>query len=143
MKVLELAIYPYITKKYNSMFDDFIKKNKITQIEIDVLAFLANNPEYQHAQDIVDIRGISKAHASIAIEKLVKKGYVTRQCDPHNRRCNILLVTQDAKEVVKEIRKIQEEYKKTAFADLSSEEKETYLKRLKKIYVNLGGYDNE
>ncbi|MFQ7171296.1 MAG: hypothetical protein ACLRQF_03835 [Thomasclavelia ramosa] len=52
-KTFLMAIYPYLLKQYNIMFETIQKKYQITQIEIDVLAFLANNPEYHHAQDIV------------------------------------------------------------------------------------------
>ncbi|OUP77458.1 hypothetical protein B5F09_05530 [Erysipelatoclostridium sp. An173] len=62
MKTFSLTIYSYILKYYNSLFDDLIKEYQISQIEIDILAFLANNPEYHYAQEIVDVRGISKAH---------------------------------------------------------------------------------
>ena len=89
-KFFSLAMYPYIIKKYNSLFEDLLKEYQMTQVEIDVLAFLANNPEYNHAQDIVNVRGISKGHVSLAIEKLVKRGNLTRNPDPQNRRCNIL-----------------------------------------------------
>lgn len=143
MKVFTFAIYPYLIKKYQSMFDDLMNQYHLTQIEIDVLAFLANNPEYQHAQDIVDIRGISKGHASIAIEKLVKKGYLERKPDERNRRCNILLVTTKANPVVKDIQDIQSQYNQIAYTHFTDEEKELYHCLLKKMYVNLGGKIDE
>ena len=46
-KFFSLAMYPYIIKKYNSLFEDLLKEYQMTQVEIDVLAFLANNPEYR------------------------------------------------------------------------------------------------
>ncbi|MFQ9564401.1 MAG: hypothetical protein ACLR0A_19570, partial [Faecalibacillus intestinalis] len=58
-KFFSLGMLPYIIKKYNSLFDELLKEYQMTQVEIDVLAFLANNPEYNHAQDIVNVRGIS------------------------------------------------------------------------------------
>lgn len=39
MKTFTFAIHPYIIKKYNSLFDELIQEEQITQIEIDVLAF--------------------------------------------------------------------------------------------------------
>lgn len=142
-KTFTFAIYPYFIKQYTSLFDELIKKYHITQIEIDVLAFLANNPEYQHAQDIVNIRGISKGHASIAVEKLVQKGFLTRTTDPCNRRCNILLVTQEASSMVKEIQAIQASFNDRAYQDFSEEDRQTYHRLLKKMYENLGGYRHE
>lgn len=139
MKVFAFAIYPYIIKQYQLIFEDIMKQYDLTQIEIDVLAFLANNPEYKHAQDIVEIRGISKAHASIAIEKLVKKNYITRTPDPDNRRCNILLVKDEANDVVKKIQKNQKKYTEQTFQGFTDEEIEIYHQFLNKIYHNLGG----
>ena len=40
-KTFLMAIYPYLLKQYNIMFETIQKKYQITQIEIDVLAFLA------------------------------------------------------------------------------------------------------
>ncbi len=139
MKVFTLAIYPYLIKQYQSAFSEIMKEYHLTQIEIDVLAFLANNPEYKHAQDIVDIRGISKGHASVAIEKLVQKNYLIREPDPNNRRCNILMITPDAKEVIMKIQDIQSQHTKKAYQGFTDEEKEIYQKLLRKMYLNLKG----
>lgn len=139
MKVFAFAIYPYIIKQYQSMFENIMKEYDLTQIEIDVLAFLANNPEYKYAQDIVKIRGISKAHASIAIEKLVKKNYITRTPDSKNRRCNILLVKPEASTVVKKIQEIQMIYNEQAFQGFTNEENKLYHQLLDRVYHNLGG----
>ncbi len=142
-KTFQLAIYSYILKYYNHMFDDLIKKENMTQIEIDILAFLHNNPEYKHAQDIVNIRGISKAHASIAIDKLVHKGYIQRIPDNENRRTNNLYITDQATEIINKIVDIQHSYNSIAFKDIDAHEKEILNQILRKIYKNLGGYLDE
>lgn len=143
MKTFTFAIHPYIIKKYNSLFDELIQEEQITQIEIDVLAFLSNNPEYNHAQDIVNRRGISKGHVSIAIEKLVSKHYVERQCDLTNRRCNTLKVTENAKDLVKKIQAIQRQFEAMAYQGVSQEEIEEYHYWLRRVYQNLGGGEDE
>ena len=139
MKTFTFAIHPYIIKKYNSLFERMIQNYQITQVEIDVLAFLANNPEYNHAQDIVNIRGISKGHVSIAIEKLVSKKYLKRDIDPINRRCNILKVTKQAEELIKEIQSIQKCFEEMAYKGMSEDELEQYHYWLRRVYQNLGG----
>lgn len=143
MKIFTFAIYPYIMKKYNGMFEELINKYQITQIEIDVLAFLANNPEYTHAQDIVDKRGISKAHVSNAVEKLVKKGYITRVCDEKNRRCNQLFIHSSAMNLVREIQDIQHQFNDLTYANMSQEDIEEYHRLLHTVYQNLGGGKDE
>jgi Transcriptional regulators len=143
MKVLKLPLYSFILKKYNSMFDDLSKEYKITQAEIDILAFLYNNPEYKYAQQLVDVRGISKAQVSIAIEKLVKKGLLIRKADSQNRRCNILLLTNKSDEIISKIRKIQNQFNGISKKEISEEEMEIFNKVLVQIYINLGGKMNE
>lgn len=143
MKTFTFAIHPYIIKKYNSLFEEIIQKYQITQVEIDVLAFLANNPEYNHAQDIVNIRGISKGHVSIAIEKLVSKKYLIRDADPSNRRCNTLKVTKQAEEIVKEIQSVQRHFEEIAYDGMSQQEIEEYHYWLSHVYQNLGGGKHE
>ena len=142
-KFFSLAMYPYIIKKYNSLFEDLLKEYQMTQVEVDVLAFLANNPEYNHAQDIVNVRGISKGHVSLAIEKLVKHGLITRNPDPQNRRCNVLCVEHQAAPLVKCIQDIQHEFDQIAFQNISSSDLIFYHQILQKIYQNLGGGHNE
>lgn len=139
MKYFTLAMYPYITKKYTSLFEPLLKKYGLTQAEVDVLAFLHNNPEYNHAQDIVDVRGISKGHVSMAVEKLVHKGYLDRQPDPHNRRCNILTIDASAKKLVNEMIAIQNTFNQTAYAAVRKEDKAVFHEVLYQIYQNLGG----
>ncbi|MEI3293385.1 MAG: helix-turn-helix domain-containing protein [Thomasclavelia ramosa] len=47
-------------------------------------------PEYHHAQDIVNIRGISKAYVSCSLDKLVKRGLVERRVD--NEKSVVVIV---------------------------------------------------
>lgn len=143
MKVFEFAIFPYIQKQYNGMFKTIIEKYDITQVEIDILAFLYNNPEYKYAQDIVKIRGINKGHASIAVEKLVCKGLLNRTPDSHCRRCNILILTKQAQPIIKEIKAVQNEYQKYIHQHISKEDKDIFDKVLYQMYINLGGYQDE
>lgn len=143
MKYFTLAMYPYITKKYTSLFEPLVKKHGLTQAEVDVLAFLYNNPEYNHAQDIVDVRGISKGHVSMAVEKLVHKGHLKRQPDPNNRRCNILTIEPSAQPLIDEIISIQNHFNMNAYASISEENKEIFHQVLNQIYKNLGGGKGE
>lgn len=138
-KNFTLAKNSYILKKYNCMFEDILKKYQITQIEIDILAFLANHPEYKYAKDIVNVRGISKAHVSIAVEKLVQKGWMIRKCDIHNRRCNTLELTLKCSEIVDEILRIQKDYFHRLYMGLSQDEIAFYEEITQKMFMNVQG----
>ena len=47
---------------YEEQFEEICQKYQITQNEADILAFLANNPDYDTARDIVEIRMITKSY---------------------------------------------------------------------------------
>ena len=142
-KTLTFAVQNFVLKKYHEMFENIIQQYQVNQIEIDVLAFLANNPEYKYAQDIVSVRRISKGHVSMAIDSLTKKEFLRRTPDPNNRICNILVITDKAKELVKDIQAIQLTYIKNAYQDFSEEEMKKYKEFEERIYRNLGGRINE
>lgn len=136
MKVFTQAVYGYMQKEYVRIFDETMKVYHLTQTEIDVLAFLYNNPEYKRAKDIVDIRGITKAQASLSIDKLVKKGYLRREVDENNRRCYLLYVEDSAKEVLKQIVFQQMQFEKKIYKNMTDDEIEQFHQLLFKVYQN-------
>lgn len=75
----------------------------------------------------------------MAVEKLVHKGYLDRQPDPHNRRCNILTIDASAKKLVNEIIAIQNTFNQTAYTAVREEDKAVFHEVLYQIYQNLGG----
>lgn len=137
MKTFTQAIYTYVQKEYIHMFDNIKKEENLTQTEIDVLAFLANNPEYKRAQDIVEIRRITKAQASIAVDKLVKMGLIKREVDKNNRRCHLLYVENKAKDIIAKIKYQQKCFDEKAYMNMSPDEIDMYHQLLMKVYNNI------
>ena len=72
----------------------------MTQIELDVLLFLANHPGLDTAKDIVEIRRLTKSHVSAAVEGLSQKGYLLRVRRPDNRKLIHLTLLPEAAPVV-------------------------------------------
>ena len=60
---------------YEKQFEEVCRRYKITQNEADIIAFLANNPDYDTAKDIVEMRMIVKSYISKSVENLIKKGF--------------------------------------------------------------------
>ena len=72
-------------KGYARLMDPICKKWDLTRNELDVLLFLANNPEFDRAVDIVNNRGLSKSHVSLSISNLERRGFLERIDDPDDR----------------------------------------------------------
>ena len=56
---------------YHEIFKPLCHKVKLSQTAIDMLLFLANNPEFKTARDIVEIRHIKANLVSMNVDKLV------------------------------------------------------------------------
>ena len=87
-------------KGYARLMDPICKKWDLTRNELDVLLFLANNPAYDRAVDIVNNRGMSKSHVSLSITNLEKRGFLERIDDPEDRRTVHLRLLEGAKEII-------------------------------------------
>ena len=59
-----------LRKLYCGLFTSMLESWGLTQLEADILLFLANNPEYDTARDIVEVRHLAKSHVSAGIEAL-------------------------------------------------------------------------
>ena len=71
---------------YHKLQSPVLARYQMTQIELDVLLFLANPPGLDTAKDIVEIRRLTKSHVSAAVEGLSRKGYLLRVRRPDNRK---------------------------------------------------------
>ena len=65
-----LSLASKTAKAYESFCRPVCKKHRINQTCLDVILFLANNPEYNTARDLCELRGIRSGNASVAIDTL-------------------------------------------------------------------------
>ena len=57
-------------KGYARLLEPVCKKFDLTRNELDVILFLANNPNFDRAVDIVNNRGLTKSHVSMSVASL-------------------------------------------------------------------------
>ena len=94
-----LQFFQQYTKYCDYQFLPVLERTGITMREVHVLLFLANNPEYDRAVDIVNNRGLSKSHVSLSISKLESRGLLRREEDAADRRTVHLHLEPSAKEI--------------------------------------------
>lgn len=97
-----------LKKLYTAQFRPLRDISRLSQNEIDVLLFLANNPQYDTAKDIVEIRNLSKSHVSKSVENLESEGYLQIKKDRADRRWIHLQLTPKANDIVTQAREIQQ-----------------------------------
>ena len=62
-----LLAWQRMGKLYTRMELEVCARHGLTRLETDILLFLANNPAYDTAKDIVEVRMIAKSHVSASI----------------------------------------------------------------------------
>lgn len=110
---------------------------KLPQTAFDILMFLANNPEYNTARDIVKIRGIKANLVSINVDKLVNEGYIERKSVPGDRRKTCLTCTEKAMPLIKQGRTIQALFFQELFKTIDPETLKIFQQVIHAVEKNL------
>ena len=105
---------------YMSLFEEVQEKYGMTQMEINLLLQLANNPQIDTAAQLVKSGKLSKSQVSTAVEHLATAGYLDRQLD--GRRIHLQL-NPAALAVVEEGRRRQQIFAEAVFAGITPEER--------------------
>lgn len=94
--------------KLSDAFDVYckpvMKKHNMPQTSLDILMFIADNPERNTASDIVDLYGIKANLVSMHINRLEEEGYVYRERDENDRRKYRLGLTEKTMPIVDDCR---------------------------------------
>ena len=75
-----------MTKAYHVMLTPLCKEAGLPPLALDILLFLANNPEHNTAKDICRMRGHKPGIVSVHVERLVNDGLLERREMPGGRQ---------------------------------------------------------
>ena len=124
-------------KLYNSLFGSLLEKYQLTQLEADILLFLANNPPFDTARDIVDKRHLAKSHVSAGVESLASRGLLERSRQDGNRKTIHLRLTGEAAPIVEEGRAVQARYGELLLDGFTSQERGQLFRPLERVGENV------
>ena len=122
---------------YTAVCKPLCQTLKLPQTTFDILLFLANNPAYQTAADIVEVRKIKANLVSVNVDKLVRDGYLTRESMPGDRRKTRLLCTEKAQPVIMQGRQLQSAFLQRLFAHTDQQMQDAFLKTIAIMDKNL------
>ena len=132
---LEFALK--IQLAYNEHCKPLCKEIHMPQTAFDILMFLANNPKYKTARDIVEIRNIKANLVSVNVDKLVKEGYLTRNSIEGDRRKIELQCTEQALPIIEKGRKLQQDFETVLLKNTNENDRNGFFKTLEIIEENL------
>ena len=123
-----------LTKKFMAAYKAAQKKVckawNVPEVSLDILLFLANNPEYTTARDIVEVRSIKANLVSQHVDRMVREGYLCRKEVQGDRRKRDLSLTEKAMPIVEAGRKMQTDFFETLFHGISEEEKRAFFETM-------------
>lgn len=122
---------------YNAICKPLCQELGLPQTAFDILLFLANNPTYKTARDIVEIRHIKANLVSVNVDRLVQEGYLSRQAVAGDRRMTELICTEKAQSVILRGQKLQEEFSERLFNNIDNDMKESFFATISLIEKNL------
>lgn len=122
---------------YTATIAPVYEKHGLTHTEFTVLMFLANNPSFDTASDIVKYRHVAKSHVSLSVRTLQEKGLLRGAYHAPNRRTVHLTVQPCAAAILREGRKAQQAFGEILFSGFSPEERHQFTAFLKRIDGNI------
>lgn len=128
---------------YSTKCKPLCKEFQMPQTAFDILMFLANNPNYNTARDIVEIRGLKANLVSVNVEKLVKEGLLERIPDSKDRRKTVLVCTENAKSITEKGRHLQMDFFESLFNGIDEESRKQFCDIVEKIKINLDSVREE
>lgn len=140
MKVWMWEYMNTTTKLYESHLLPVCEKYDLTKAELDIILFLANNPQYDRAVDIIEVRKVAKSHVSVSVKSLLDHEYLKGIYEEDNKRDVHLRLMKKADPIVKAGREAQKQYEKVLMNGIGTEEINIMRTCIEKMMQNAENY---
>lgn len=128
---------------YSQCVEKICEEFGITRMELDILLFLANNPRYDTATDIVEIRYLSKSQVSSSIKLLEREGYIRKEYTKDNRKTAHLKICDAALDMIEDGIRAQDQFVSLMFHGFSPDEIGCMKEYTDRIWQNINTYMKE
>ncbi len=117
--------------------------HNITRMELDILLFLANNPHFDTATDIVEVRHLSKSQVSASIKLLEQRGFLVKRYTEDNRKTAHLIICDGAADIIADGRSAQEKFLTVMMQGFTENEMDCMRGYMGRIWENIDSYLKE
>lgn len=116
-------------------------KYNMTQAEMVVLLFLANNPQKNTATDIVEKRRMTKSSVSMAARELQEKGLIIGEYVDGNHRSIHLKICDNALNIIEDGKKAQKKFFDVLTRDFTEAERAAFKDYIIRVTSNIRNYN--
>ena len=122
---------------YSAVCKPLCQELGLPQTAFDILLFLANNPTYKTASDIVEVRKLKANLVSVNVDRLVQEGYLRREAVAGDRRKTLLIGTEKARSVVERGREVQNRFLERLLDHTDEAQRAAFFATLETMSKNL------
>lgn len=122
---------------YHMVLQPICRETGLPPMAVDILMFIANNPDNGTAKDICRFRGLKSGIVSVHIDRLVNEGLLLRRNDPSDRRKTQLVCTERASDIIEKGRELQKFFAQKLLVGLSEEDIKVFHKCLAMLNDNI------
>ena len=142
MDIRYFEVMQDVEKQYAHQLEPVCRQWKVTGNELMVLLFLANNPDYDRAADLVERRGMTKSHVSLSVGTLEHRGLLRRRREASDRRQLHLQLTEAGWEIARCGQEVQKQFFSAAFQGITRQELEDWYGILQRMWENMQTMQN-
>lgn len=128
-----IVILATTTETLEEVFNHFFSQWGLSEIQFNALLLLYKKQEGMALWELGEEMLVSRPNITGLMDRLEKRGLVTREMNPADRRSFIAKLTNKAKNTIKEILPELEKFNEVAMKGLDHQEKLELLKLLKKL----------
>ena len=126
-----------LSKAYSEICKPLCHELNVPQTAFDILLFLANNPEYKTARDIVEVRKIKANLVSVNVDKLVNEGYLERKSVESDRRKIHLICTEKSMDIIEKGQALQQSFIEQLFSGMDEETRKVMQQGMMQMEKNI------
>lgn len=116
---------------------------QLTQMEFDVLMFLANNPQFDTAAEIVKLRKLTKSNVSVALKQLAARDLLEPYYQDGNRKTLHLRLLPAAAPILEDGHAAQARFGAILFGGFSSSDLAQFQSMMERISGNVRQFMQE
>lgn len=122
---------------YHAVLQPLCREVKLPTMALDILLFIANNPDKDTARDVCRFRGLKPGIVSVHVDRLAAAGLIERRTVPEDRRKIELVCTAAAADIIKRGRELQSRFAAELLAGLDEQSMETVHRCLETVNQNV------
>lgn len=127
----------HFIEAYHAVLQPLCREAELPALALDILLFIANNPDKSTARDVCQFRGMKPGIVSFHVDRLAAAGLLERRPVPGDRRKTQLVCTEAAADIIRRGRELQGRFAEALLTGLDRESLETFHRCLAAIDVNI------